>query len=46
MSARPLAAFRSGATPSGLLVFEELRDIVGFPAYDAAGARYATGTPD
>ncbi len=41
-----LTALRRGTEPSGLLAFEELRDIVGFPAYDETGARYADGAPD
>ena len=41
-----LAAFRRGDSPSPLLAFEELREVVGFPAYDEAGARYAAGAPD
>ncbi len=40
-----LTALRRGTEPSGLLAFEELRDIVGFPAYDATGARYADAAP-
>jgi 2-methylisocitrate lyase-like PEP mutase family enzyme len=36
-----LAALREGVTPDGLLSFGELREIVGFEAYDAALAGFA-----
>jgi 2-methylisocitrate lyase-like PEP mutase family enzyme len=36
-----LAALARGETPAGLLPFAELREIVGFAAYDAEQARYA-----
>ncbi|MFP6630308.1 MAG: isocitrate lyase/PEP mutase family protein [Myxococcota bacterium] len=35
-----LAALAEGRQPAGLLDFEVLREIVGFPAYDAESARY------
>jgi len=35
-----LAALAEGREPAGLLDFEVLREIVGFPAYDAESARY------
>lgn len=35
-----LAALRSGRAPDNLLAFETLREIVGFPDYDAEQARY------
>ena len=37
-----LSALRSGETPQSVLDFEELRETVGFPAYDMASARYTT----
>ena len=37
-----LSALRSGETPQSVLDFEELRETVGFPAYDRASARYVT----
>lgn len=36
-----LRALRAGRQPGGLLSFEELREVVGFPAYDREAARYA-----
>jgi 2-methylisocitrate lyase-like PEP mutase family enzyme len=36
-----LAALARGETPAGLLAFSELRELVGFDAYDAEQARYA-----
>jgi 2-methylisocitrate lyase-like PEP mutase family enzyme len=36
-----LAALARGETPTGLLAFSELRELVGFDAYDAEQARYA-----
>jgi 2-methylisocitrate lyase-like PEP mutase family enzyme len=36
-----LAALAAGTSPSGLVPFEELRELVGFDAYDAETARYA-----
>jgi 2-methylisocitrate lyase-like PEP mutase family enzyme len=39
-----LAALARGETPARLLAFDELRELVGFDAYDAALARY--GEPD
>lgn len=39
---RALEALGSGASPDGLLEFAELRELVGFDAYDAEAARYAT----
>jgi len=36
-----LAALREGREPAGLLPFAELRERVGFPAYDAERLRYA-----
>jgi len=36
-----LAALARGETPAGLLPFPELRELVGFDAYDAEQARYA-----
>ena len=36
-----LAALSRGETPQGLLPFAELRELVGFDAYDAEQARYA-----
>jgi 2-methylisocitrate lyase-like PEP mutase family enzyme len=36
-----LAALARGETPAGLLPFAELRELVGFDAYDAEQARYA-----
>jgi 2-methylisocitrate lyase-like PEP mutase family enzyme len=38
-----LAALARGETPARLLSFEELRELVGFDAYDAALARYGEG---
>jgi 2-methylisocitrate lyase-like PEP mutase family enzyme len=38
---RALAALAAGETPAGLLPFAELRERVGFDAYDAEQARYA-----
>jgi 2-methylisocitrate lyase-like PEP mutase family enzyme len=38
-----LAALREGREPAGLLPFGELRERVGFPAYDAERLRYAGG---
>ncbi len=38
-----LVALREGREPAGLLPFAELRDRVGFPAYDAEQQRYAGG---
>jgi len=38
-----LAALARGETPSRLLAFDELRELVGFDAYDAALARYGAG---
>jgi hypothetical protein len=35
-----LAAIRQGLSPEGLLEFSELREIVGFDAYDAALERF------
>ena len=35
-----LAAIRQGVSPQGLLEFSELREIVGFDAYDAAIERF------
>jgi 2-methylisocitrate lyase-like PEP mutase family enzyme len=37
-----LAALARGQTPRGLLPFDELRRVVGFDAYDAEAARYAS----
>ena len=37
-----LAAFARGEHPAGLLSFEELREIVGFPEYDRESARYSS----
>ena len=37
-----LAALKAGARPGHLTDFADLREIVGFPAYDAAEKRYAT----
>ena len=36
-----LAALARGETPPGLMSFAELRERVGFDAYDAEAARYA-----
>lgn len=36
-----LTALRDGVTPKGLMDFAEIRNIVGFPHYDAENARYA-----
>ena len=38
-----LAALARGESPPRLLGFEELRELVGFDAYDAALARYGGG---
>jgi len=35
-----LAALATGETPDGLLSFPELRELIGFDAYDEALARY------
>ncbi len=40
-----LRALERGATPDGLLDFAELRELVGFPDYDANLARYAEPEP-
>ncbi|MBF0130670.1 MAG: isocitrate lyase/PEP mutase family protein [Alphaproteobacteria bacterium] len=40
---RTLAALSAGVPPDGLMDFAEIQDIVGFPAYDAEGCRYAGG---
>jgi 2-methylisocitrate lyase-like PEP mutase family enzyme len=37
---RALTSLARGEEPDALLEFEELREIVGFPAYDAASGRY------
>ncbi len=37
-----LAALKAGDRPGHLTDFADVREIVGFPAYDAAGKRYAT----
>lgn len=37
-----LAALAAGRSPDALLPFAELREIVGFPAYDEEAARYAS----
>jgi 2-methylisocitrate lyase-like PEP mutase family enzyme len=36
-----LRELRAGRQPGGLVSFEELREVVGFPAYDRETARYA-----
>lgn len=38
-----LQALRAGATPSGVMPFEQLKQAVGFPAYYAEEARYKPG---
>ena len=40
-SQQALASLARGETPPGLLPFAELREVVGFDAYDAERARYA-----
>jgi 2-methylisocitrate lyase-like PEP mutase family enzyme len=40
---RALEALRDGRPPEGLLDFEALREIVGFPEYDAEQSRYTEG---
>jgi 2-methylisocitrate lyase-like PEP mutase family enzyme len=37
-----LAALATGTSPDGLVPFEELRELVGFDAYDAETARYTS----
>jgi hypothetical protein len=36
-----LGSLADGQTPSALLTFPELREVVGFDDYDAEAARYA-----
>lgn len=40
---RSLAELRAGKSPSGLTPFEDLQNLVGFPAYDAEAGRYRDG---